>query len=310
MPCTIWQTGQVEPSRRFDYYRSGLCSSFVRLSPGAPDDPKIFDATLKHWAEGAREFTILSACSHSIDRTRRDVVEAEDEHIYLNFVASGELWMDQLGARRCVRPGDLLLVDNARPFQAKLRRTRGHRLFVYRMDRALISAGLDDVTHRLSRHELSPTLKQMLAFAARADSDWGASQIVSAAEGIEGLLRVILSDDSCRSTMPRVRATLAKVRSIVAARCCDPELGLGDICAELNLSRRSVQAHLSLCGETFITLLNAARLDRAQASLLASGRNGASIERICYDCGFGDLSRFYRAYKRRFGVPPGASRRG
>ena len=306
MSRVIWATSQVEAARRFDYYRSGLCSSFVRLTPDPPVDVEAFDATLTHWTRGRHEVTVLSARSHCIQRTHRDVVEAEDDNVYLNFVASGELLMDQCGARHRARAGDIVLVDNARPFSAEVRRTRGHRLLVFKMDRALFAASADQTTHRLASHELAPALRQTLSYLSRADGGWTETQIADAANGIESLTRLMLSPDAGRPALSRAQGTLEKVRALLALRCCSPEFGLDEACRELGMSRRSLQMHLSLSGETLASLLSEERLKRAHALLVGERSRGAGIEALCRDCGFQNVSTFYRAYKRRYGRPPGS----
>lgn len=51
------------------------------------------------------------------------------------------------------------------------------------------------------------------------------------------------------------------------------------------------------------------RLVTASRALADPGGNGASIADIALSCGFGDLSVFYRAFRRRFGMSPGRFRR-
>lgn len=69
------------------------------------------------------------------------------------------------------------------------------------------------------------------------------------------------------------------------------------------LSRRRFselfRAHV---GATFLAHLTALRLDHA-ASLLRPGRH--SVTGVAFSCGYRDLSHFYRAFRQRFGRPPG-----
>lgn len=79
-----------------------------------------------------------------------------------------------------------------------------------------------------------------------------------------------------------------------------------------NLDRASTRAGLSrrrfsalfraATGKTFWDHLNDRRLDHA-ARLLGSGEH--SILGAVFQCGFGDLSHFYRQFRARFGRPPG-----
>lgn len=65
---------------------------------------------------------------------------------------------------------------------------------------------------------------------------------------------------------------------------------------------RTLKAH---CGQTPTEFINEIRLKRA-ATLLATTPN--EIIQIAYDCGFENLSYFYRRFRSKFGKPPHAYR--
>lgn len=63
--------------------------------------------------------------------------------------------------------------------------------------------------------------------------------------------------------------------------------------------------------ETGMTIMDALRARRLeQAARLLKKENGRNISEICFGCGFNDLSYFYRCFTARYGVNPGAFRRG
>ena len=102
-------------------------------------------------------------------------------------------------------------------------------------------------------------------------------------------------------------AVVAGVRRLIAARMNDPRFSLDEAARSLKMSRRAVQKQLQTAHASFSAMLLEARLDLARTMLLQSdGR--VCIEEICYRCGFGELSTFYRAFKSRFGVPPATYR--
>jgi len=308
MDWQTWATADVESGRRFEYYRSSLCASFARLTPHRPSGADGFDATMRFFAEGDRQFTWLSAASHPISRTQSDVREAGDEHAYLNFVLRGELRMDQFGQRRRVRPGQLVLVDNARPFDAEIHSSPRHAHFVYRMDPSKFGLAPAEATRRFETHDLSPALRQSLAYASGMDESWSAAEVSAVIDVIDGLLRLISHTDHGSEISPRARITLDRVRALVATRHRDPQFGFEEAARELKLPKRSIQDHLSAFGVAFSELLTTARLESARCRLLATPLRDTSIDRIAYEAGFQDLSTFYRAYKRRFRETPGACR--
>ncbi len=66
--------------------------------------------------------------------------------------------------------------------------------------------------------------------------------------------------------------------------------------------RRFSELYRAHAGDTFVNTLTRLRLNHA-AQLLRAGAN--SIAGVAFSCGYGDLSHFYRVFRRRFGRPPG-----
>jgi AraC family L-rhamnose operon regulatory protein RhaS len=84
------------------------------------------------------------------------------------------------------------------------------------------------------------------------------------------------------------------------------EWSLDRAAARAGLSRRRFSALFrEATGATMVEHVTGVRLERARRMLLAGEH---SIMGVMFACGFNDVSHFYRLYRRRFGVPPGAGR--
>ncbi|HJZ60188.1 MAG TPA: AraC family transcriptional regulator, partial [Gemmataceae bacterium] len=79
-------------------------------------------------------------------------------------------------------------------------------------------------------------------------------------------------------------------------------LGTDRAAGELGMSRRSfTRLFRRVAGCSFAKHLERVRIDYACRLLRETGR---SVTTIAFECGFEDLSSFYRAFKRRQGAPP------
>ncbi len=96
----------------------------------------------------------------------------------------------------------------------------------------------------------------------------------------------------------RVRAYLAELENtFFRAETLDA------IAARLGLSRRSLTEHVRrLTGNSLVVHRNQLRVKHAQA-LLAKGER--SLAAIAFECGFEDLSNFYRVFRAATGKAPG-----
>ena len=77
-----------------------------------------------------------------------------------------------------------------------------------------------------------------------------------------------------------------------------------------HVSARYIQMLFESERATFSAFLLKSRLERADRVLGELASTGRSISSIAFDCGFGDLSYFNRAFRKRYGTTPSARRAG
>lgn len=105
----------------------------------------------------------------------------------------------------------------------------------------------------------------------------------------------------------RLRADrLGAIREAIAGHAHRPGFSIEDAGQALSLSPRYIQRLLHEEGTTFSAQVTERRLAMA---IRALADPHDSLADIAFRCGFGDLSVFYRAFKRKFGTSPGRFRR-
>jgi AraC family L-rhamnose operon regulatory protein RhaS len=81
------------------------------------------------------------------------------------------------------------------------------------------------------------------------------------------------------------------------------QANLEGVATSLGLSRRRfTQLFREECGDSWLCRLNRLRL--SHASLLLS-ETSLSVRAVAFECGYADLSHFYRAFKERYEITPG-----
>ena len=102
---------------------------------------------------------------------------------------------------------------------------------------------------------------------------------------------------------PRV-ARLHAIKSDIVNSLCEPDLSLTQIAARHHVTPRYVQALFGQEGTTFSSFLLDGRLAHVHRMLRDPMRATKPISSMVYEAGFGDLSHFNRACRRRFGATP------
>ena len=97
-------------------------------------------------------------------------------------------------------------------------------------------------------------------------------------------------------------ARLALVKEHIARNLTDPELDIAAVARRQGVTPRYVQRLFEREGTSFGQFLRDSRLDFARDALAAGDRR--TISAIAFDAGFGDLSHFNKAFRRRFGTTP------
>ncbi|HTL53966.1 MAG TPA: helix-turn-helix transcriptional regulator [Planctomycetota bacterium] len=154
---------------------------------------------------------------------------------------------------------------------------------------------------RAGTRMLERLLRRMLAEQIRGD--WGAGLAVRS-DALRLVLELARLPEGARvaDANERVRAVQARLTESFF----EP-WSLDDAAEAAGLSRRRfTQIFATLNGgRTFLEVLTELRLAHA-AELLA--RPNHSIAGAAFSSGFGDLSHFYRLFRKRYGTPPGGWR--
>ena len=99
-------------------------------------------------------------------------------------------------------------------------------------------------------------------------------------------------------------ARLAAIKDDIVDNLADEALSVGAIAARHGVTPRYVQRLFEETGSTFTAHVLDMRLLRAHGLLSDARLSGRTMTAIAFDSGFGDLSYFNRAFRRRFGATP------
>jgi transcriptional regulator GlxA family with amidase domain len=99
-------------------------------------------------------------------------------------------------------------------------------------------------------------------------------------------------------------ARLHAVKQDIGRRLDQPDLSVAGLAFRHGCTPRFIQRLFEAEGTTFTEYVLAQRLARAHGLLSDTSRRAEKISAVALDCGFGDVSYFNRAFRRRYGAAP------
>ncbi|MVA97024.1 helix-turn-helix domain-containing protein [Nitratireductor sp. CAU 1489] len=313
---SVWDTRDVDGTEAFDYYRDGICQSFMELLPELEAvRRRHFKARVESHPLGEGAVNRVDATAHLVLRTGREIARSPRECYYLNLQRGGECRIDQAGTEIALRAGDVGIFDSGRPFSLEHRRLSSLAVSSFWVPKEALAARLGGrLPERPRLLSFEPALGRLIAETARS-IDETAGHLPEAASArlfsmLLDLTAMVLGGEGVGvSRTSRADAQLLALRCFVERNFADPRLDAARCARAMGISPRYVQKLFARAGTTLGAFVMEVRLGEAACALRAPAKAGLPVTSIAYACGFSDLSHFSRSFRARYGAPPGAWRR-
>jgi AraC-like DNA-binding protein len=238
--------------------------------------------------------------------------EERHDRVAIAIALAGSFQYRSSAGRGLITAGSLLLGNYGECFECEHRHDEGDRCVAFwfepdYFERLSTDAGLRQSQVRFTIPRVPP-LRELSALVTRAsagvegvaDISW---EELAVAIG-ERTSQIAAGTSSNTSGVPRnAEARVTRVIRTIEHHS-SAGLPLGRLAREAGLSPyHFLRTFTSLVGVTPHQYVLRTRLRKAAARLIIEPDN---VLDVALDCGFGDLSNFYRAFRTEFGVTPGA----
>lgn len=177
--------------------------------------------------------------------------------------------------------------------------------------RAQVADAVSDLDHALYRGvPQSAALDLLCGYAKTLGSDIGPLQgetLLQVTKTLTDLFILALgaTRDAAEMTKDSARAAkLARIKADIDANLAHQELSLEWIAGRHGLSPRAIRDLFYADGTNFTDHVLTGRLERAHKLVSNPNLRHRNITAIAYECGFGDLSWFNQAFRRRYAMTP------
>jgi AraC-like DNA-binding protein len=235
----------------------------------------------------------------------RTLIDSDD--LILVMMESGGYSGSQLGRDVNLGPGDAVIRWNAEVTSGEI----FGRPSIIRVPTKAIAPLVGDVSAAVQRRIPADTdALRLLAPYMRAMQYVGGTPEVQriAASHVHDLIALLLGATREAAEVTRDRgmraARLRGIKEDIALNLEHGDISIAAIAARHRVTPRTVQKLFERDGTTFTDYVLGERLAFAHRILSDHKRAGEKIAAVAFTAGFGDVSYFYRVFRRRYGVLP------
>lgn len=301
-------TNRVPQHARVDYWREMLSRKLLRASVDPlSDGPFEADASLRI-LPGLRIGS--GTIGPSVNRRARHTIASDNDDFVLIVNGEGSVQATQRGRDVALDKGDgyLLACSETSTYNQI---TKGKMLAIRFSASAVAPMApnlYDQIAFKIPRQ--NETLQLLQNYARLLDAQPLSSpelrqRVVAHTNELVALLLNPTRENADIAEQGGLRAgRLAAIKSYVANNLGRHELSVNEVANSNGLSPRQVQRLFESDGTTFSEYVLGRRLAFVYRALTSPRAMHRGIGDIVLDAGFGDLSYFNRAFRRRFGMSP------
>jgi AraC-like DNA-binding protein len=246
---------------------------------------------------------------------RRRFIDHDD--VSITWARSSRYQTHQLGRTLDLTIGEAIVLTSAETGELRIPRLDHYvNLLVPRRCLSPLVADLDDTYGRRPIPADSPALQLLIRYIGilQEAGTFALPELRrQAVAHIHDLIALAIGATQDAAEIANSRgARAARLRAIkddIATSLDQPDLSVETVAARHRIKPRWVQRLFESEGTTFTEYVLAQRLVRAHRLLTDSLHANQKVSTIAFDIGFGDVSYFNRAFRRRYGMTPSELRR-
>lgn len=300
----VFNTTEIEPKRRFEFWTDALCRRCLLASSVALSDEP-FSGRFASRSIDRIELTSFSAPIHRWSRKAEHVRQDDNDDLWLCYIRDGVASMKQDGREANLKSGDIVLYDAARSFDC-VQNTRSTSLIrLPRRSLLRIAPGVDRMTARVI-NDMQPggvPLRALIEQAASIDFSTQRSALAEKfSDALLNLTTFALEFQRGDLASTREDDLYSKVLAYICRHLDDPGLSLDVLATAHHASSRTISRAFARHQQTPMGMVWQLRLESSKRAL--SEGKARSVTDAAFDHGFSSVSHFSRAFRKAFGVTP------
>ena len=300
----------LDPNDRAEAIREVSRTVNGEMEVDIPSNPAHIRAVMTTSTVGPVEISGIYWNVAALRRTVGPMNHDVEPHVFLGFQESGVSRFTQGGRQAEIRPRDIVMLENAKPYTVSFRcpvNTVSVRVPTKVL--GLPSSLLDQITAvRLGpERPVADVVAAFFSRLARNQAALGETDASLFAQPCIELIRALVTTGLGREDLAREplhHSLLERVMTYIRLHLAEGDLSAPRIAAEHHVSVRQLYLVLSQAGISLGDWIRTQRLNECRRELPSSTHQFMTIEAIAYRWGFASAPHFSRVFKATYGMSP------
>ncbi len=290
----------------------GICGSF-NVEPG-PTGKDGLNGHLSVAHIGGLDLACVGQNADLVSRSRKDIRFDPGNHFFLILQQHGQAFLRQGDHEVRVEPGDMYVVDSTRESNFHYQSDYSSQVSVHLPRGEMCHRFGERIYGGLTVSREDPLGIAMRALLQKLFADGSSQSKIHVVEAFYSVFGALLTERAQGNggVADPDRQIVQRALTLIAEHYNDPEFTTQNLAETTGVSLRRLQRAFQITGETPHDRLQRYRIEAARQAILnkSDTRGTSTITALAYDHGFGDLSTFYRLYRKQFGCAPGQAATG
>jgi AraC family transcriptional regulator, positive regulator of tynA and feaB len=303
-----FSTAGLSGRRKVSFWNDISSETFAPMEV-SPADRERFDGVLYRERVGSVALAEVCSAAGVVHHTDAHIARADDRGYTLIMPIDSPVNVaTRLKPRFELAPGDICIVDQCRPYSLTL--PQFTRTFCVALDGSALRDVVPDAARIVGVHMRPATASaRVLSILLRQLSQElvsGGTHAMSPtfAQCLTGLVAAAYAEIVEPDASSVLLSRKLQIRQYVEERLHDPQLRPSAVAEHFGISARYLRLIFESGGEPLSAYVLRRRLEKCAQLLRDRAWSGQTITEIAFRNGFGNLTHFGSAFRKRFGLAP------
>ena len=309
-----WSTDSVSHFEQFSYWYDVVCDKILGVELTRRKKGP-FSGALQSFPLGPFSINQVSSEEHIADLTKCCIGRLKSHYYKLHIQKKSIAIIHQNGCETVLKPGDAILIDSMTPFRLDF--PSYFECYSVRIPRERLRPLLSNPSAATTvaiqgASPLNQAIKHYIQFLISiADQPLDDDQKELYFNNLLGLIAVATSTSTDGREVQHLSQSpkkIYRIKQYILDHIEDPNLTPAKVANHFSISVSYLHKLFAKEEQTFGSFLREQRLDYAAMYLQNKLSSRQTISELAYQIGFNDLSYFWRLFRKRYGITPGAYR--